>query len=69
MAEKQVEIELNWENGNYFEMKLKPDDGDWLQVVRVDEQGNIATIWPKVEQICLLAFAKKCAEIGEEMRA
>ena len=69
MAGKELEIKIKWENGNHFTLECKVEGEGWFTVVMVEENSNIAEIWPHVETICRLFFLKQIEKIGTEMKS
>ena len=63
----EIEITLKWQNGGYYEMTSKRDQEGNIQVVRMEENGSIATLWPHVSIICQTFFNDVVTEIGNEM--
>lgn len=67
MAEHEIEITLKWENNVSFEATTKEDDGAVLSLARMDENGQIAILWPS-QSDCLERYIKSImARIGKEM--
>ena len=66
--EKEIEIKLKWKNSDYFEMTQKVEAQEWNTVVKVEENGQIASIWDKVSDICKIDFQSHIGTIGEEMK-
>ena len=62
-------IRLSYENGVNFTMDTKLDDGSWLDVINMDENGHISSLWPGVETVCETFFSEKIEEIGSVMKA
>lgn len=69
MAAKELEIKLSWENGVSFEMTAKRDAGVVSTVVQLDENGQIATLWPNIHNICRTFFIAELTTIGTEMKS
>jgi len=70
--EKELEIKIKWQNAAYYEMKAKCEhceDEDFITIVKVDENTNMARIWPNVEAICQDYFESHMRDIGTEMRS
>lgn len=63
----EIEIKLKWENEDSFEMTLKEDNGETLSVIRVEENGTLASLWGNVAEICISSFTKHIKIIGDEM--
>ena len=69
MAQKQTIVILRWENGKSFEM-LAQEEGaqDYITVVKLDENSDIAALWDSVQTICETYLKKQIAEVGAEMK-
>jgi len=70
MAEqKEIEITLDWQNGDHFKMLAKLENSDEkVTVVEMEENGHLATLWGHLEQICITFFRENLAKIGKEMK-
>lgn len=67
MAEHEIEIVLKWENNKSFTATTKEDDGAVLSLAKMDENGQIATLWPS-QADCLERYIRALmARIGKEM--
>ncbi len=64
--EHKITLKLEWQNKKEFHMN--EDDGTEVQIVKVEENGHIALIWPQVEEICKRYFAAQLEKIGTEMK-
>ena len=69
MAEKQIEITLTWQNNVSFLMKLKEHGEEYKDVISLEENSDIASIWDNIAQICNITFRDHVSAIGEEMKA
>jgi len=69
MATQTRLIRLTWENDNQFKMDTKLDDGDWITIVQMDENGHIASLWPSAQTICETYVKEQLSLIGSEMKA
>lgn len=63
----KIELELAWENDNYFEMTAKPDDGEPTIILRMDENTHLPSLWHNVTKICASYLEKVLKDIGKEM--
>jgi len=68
MAVSKIEIELKWENEEFFEMTAKPDSGDGNIVFRMDENTHLPALWSDITKVCSNYFKKVMEEIGNEMK-
>lgn len=68
MAEGTIVITLRWENQEFFEATSKKDDGDTITIVRVEEDGNIAAVWPHVGDIIKEQIRRDLDTIGSDMK-
>lgn len=69
MAAKELELTLKWENGVSFEMTTKRDAEAVSTVVKLDENGQIANLWPNIHKICQTFFLAELTTIGTEMKS
>ena len=69
MAAKELELKLKWENGVSFEMTSKRDAEAVSTVVKLDENGQIAALWPNIHNICRTFFIAELTTIGTEMNS
>ena len=70
MAEQVRLIRLTWENGVSFSMETKLNDGSWLTVTSMDENGYFASLWDRaVPPLCKEYFDQEIAKIGQEMKS
>lgn len=70
MAEQTRTIRLKWENSVSFEMETKLDNGDWLTITSMDENGYFAGLWESgVVPLCNEYFKSMLNTIGAEMKA
>ena len=68
MAVSKIQLTIRWENDQFFEMKVKPDDGDGNVVLRMDENTYLPALWSDVTKICSNYFKKIMEQIGNEMK-
>lgn len=69
MAETEIELKLTWENGVAFEMTAKENAESVIQIVRMEENGNLAQLWPNIRDIITNYAGAIAARIGKEMSA
>jgi hypothetical protein len=63
-------IRLSWENGVNFKMDSKLDDGNFVTVIEIDENGHLDTLWDSgVATVCTKYFETELNTIGAEMKA
>ncbi len=68
MAEQVRLVRLTWENEVGFKMDTKIDAGSYITIIEMDENGNIAQLWPFAQQLCEKYFEKTITGIGTEMK-
>lgn len=66
MAEQIITIKLKWENGSHFLM-TETVGATTKDIVKSEENGDIASIWPSITKVCTSFVASKMAVIGTEM--
>lgn len=69
MASQTRLIRLTWENGIEVKLDTRLDDGDWLIVQFMEENGHIADLWSNFQTNMEKFFSLKCTEVGIEMKA
>jgi len=67
MAEQEITFKVKWENGSHFTLSCDNGEED-KTVVKVEENGHIASLWPSVEAICTTFFLEKIQAVGAEMK-
>ena len=71
MASK-LEIEITWQNNNFFKAKAKQTDGgpplDWKKIVEAEENGHLTVIWPSIAGAVIMFMQAKLEEIGKLMK-
>lgn len=65
----ELEIKLTWENNNFFKMEKKPEGGEWIKVVEIQENAHIATIAGNLQALCMADFNAHLDAIMKEMQA
>jgi hypothetical protein len=70
MAAQVRLIRLAWENGVNFKMDSKLDDGDFVTIIDVDENGHLDKLWDSgIATVCTTYFETELGIIGSEMKA
>ena len=66
----KVLIQLEWENDNFFEMQSKTNSEDIVQVIRMEENQHLSSVWEDyIMPVCEAFMKKKLSQIGDEMKA
>lgn len=68
MAAKELELKLTWENRVSFQLTSKHDANPVKTIVAMDENGNLAALWPEVQKICETDLRQELETIGKEMK-
>ena len=68
MAESVLLLRIKWENRSHFEMESKRDDASYIQVVRMEENGSLSSLWPHINNICRDFLIAQLLAIGEAMK-
>ncbi len=63
----ELELKLIWENGVQFTFTAKHDAEPVKNIVSMDENGNIGSLWPNVQSICETYLRAQLGTIGHEM--
>lgn len=66
--EKEYEVKVTWQNGDFFKMAEKTPGHDWITVVRSEENTNIAVIAGQLQAICIAQFNENVHNALEEMK-
>jgi hypothetical protein len=66
---KELEIKVKWENGAMFSVVEKHDEHDPTTVLALEENGEIAVLWPNVQKALEAYWKVIMTKIGEEMKA
>lgn len=69
MAVSEVEFKFTWENNNFVKMEKKTDGVNWITVVEVHENMNIAAITESLKNLCKADIASHLETIMNEMAA
>ena len=67
MAGKELEVKITWEDNNFFKMEKKPEGGDWITVVEIEENAHIAAIAGNLKGLCMADFNAHLDAIMAEM--
>ena len=69
MAVSELTLKFTWEDDVEFKLTSKRDAGPVKTVVALDENGNIAALWPHVRQLIETYVSKELGVIGGDMGA
>lgn len=67
MPGSEIELKVTWENTASFEVTVKEDAGPVLTVVKADENGNLAAMWPALTDAVERYIKALMSRIGKEM--
>ena len=67
MADTKIKMVISWENQKSFHVTIKEDNGDTLDLVKMDENGCIMALWPAMTDIMERYTRSLMQRIGEEM--
>ena len=67
MAATVIDLRIEWENNNTFHVQSQEDSGPVLTVVKVDENGDVAALWPSLVDLMERHIKGIMARIGTEM--
>lgn len=67
--ENEAEITLAWENNVGFCMTQKVNSDPEKIIIKLEENGDIASLWPHIEDACQQFFNNLLSKIGSDMRA
>ena len=62
-------IRLTWENGVQFKMDTKLNDGGYVTILEMDENGCLACVWEYAGKLCKKYFDTQIENIGGIMKA
>ena len=68
MAVTRIRVDIKWENGVDFEVTSKEDDATSLTVVKADENGHLALLWPSYTDTVERYVKAVMARVGAEMK-
>jgi len=69
MAAKQLVLIFQWENTKSFQMLAQePEMTEYLTIVRVEENSDLASLWRNVQEICEKYCLDQIKQIGTEMK-
>ena len=60
---------MKWENGSHFTIELSVDDGEFIDLISMEENGRIGVMWPGIQKSIIDYWKSILDQIGEEMRA
>lgn len=64
----EIELTFQWENDKFFEMTAKHGQDEKIQIVRIEENANIAELWDYIAGICKNYTGSVVDKIGKEMK-
>jgi hypothetical protein len=67
MTEKTITFKFKYENNKEFSFTCDNGEED-ITIVKVEENGHLAELWPDVESICQKFFHQKLTDVGREMQ-
>ena len=62
-------VRLSWENGVQFKLDTKLNDGSYITIMEMDENGDIAQLWEHAGKLCKKYFETQIDSIGGVMKA
>lgn len=62
-----VQFEIKWENNNFFQLKVKEDQGGWVTLMEIKENAAIKEMSTPIRLLCMNIFAKHLDEALKEM--
>ena len=65
---KKLKLVLEWENKVSFELTAKFNDGENIQIIKVEENGNLGILWSNIANVCKDYFATELSKIGTTMK-
>jgi len=69
MADTKVELELKWNNNEFFELTSKENDGEPITIIKVEENACIVKLWDNIQALAVTYVAHLLERIGNEMKA
>ncbi|KKM60905.1 hypothetical protein LCGC14_1537110 [marine sediment metagenome] len=66
MAQNEIELTIKWENNVAFEVTIK-DNQHTLTLVKMEENGDIAHLWPSATDLMERFIKRTMERIGKEM--
>ena len=67
MAEQELEMTFKWENDESFEVIIQ-EDGEPKTLVKMDENGDIASLWSSVSDLLERYIKSLMTRIGKDMQ-
>jgi hypothetical protein len=69
MAARQLVLIFQWENTKSFQLLAQePGMENYLTIVRVEENSDLASLWHDVQDICEKYCLQQIKQIGNEMK-
>lgn len=68
MAQSKIELEITWENNVAFTVTTKENAGPVKTLILMDENGEIANLWPSATDLLERYIKSVMAKIGKEMK-
>jgi hypothetical protein len=68
MAVQTFNIQLQWENGNAFQMTTKKNSDDLITDIKIEENGHMVEVWSPAQAYCITRINAILTVIGEEMK-
>ena len=68
MADTKIELELKWDNNDFFELTSKENDGEVITIISMEENACIAKLWDNVQALVITYVAHLLDRIGKEMK-
>jgi len=65
----KIEVTLEWENNNKFEMVTKLNEHEPVSIVEIHENGRLDVMWVGIKAACMNCFESYLNQIGKEMKA
>jgi len=64
----KLELELEWENKVSFGLTAKFNSDAAIQIIHVEENGNLGILWSNIANVCKDYFATELSKIGTTMK-
>jgi len=61
-------VRFTFENGVSFKMDWKQDDGSYVTIIEMEENGHIETLWNNAAEICKTFLAERIKNAGAVMK-
>ncbi len=69
MALSTETIRFKWENKKVFSMETKLNEGEWVEIIKITENGNLVDLWQNIQKICEIQINVIIEKIGKEMKS